>query len=118
MAAAAGERLSFDSALAATLQDLKLTFCFTILPQSTIRNTSPWTNFRHSDYVTFLVALIVCSCSAILERQPFIPPTLPMEQSQTRHLSDVGLACQANRTIQGGLIVNGDVATLSFYGSD
>ena len=26
MAAAAGERLSFDSALAATLQDLKLTF--------------------------------------------------------------------------------------------
>ena len=46
MAAAAGEQLSFDSALAATLQDLKLTFYFTILPQSTIRNTSPWTNFR------------------------------------------------------------------------
>ncbi|KAK0140416.1 Apoptosis-associated speck-like protein containing a CARD [Merluccius polli] len=31
-----------------------------------------------------------------LERQPFIPPTLPMELSQTLHLSDVGLACQAN----------------------
>ena len=32
MAAAAEEQLSFDSALAATLQDLKLTFYFTILP--------------------------------------------------------------------------------------
>ena len=31
-----------------------------------------------------------------LERQPFIPPTLPMEQCQALHLSDVGLACQAN----------------------
>ena len=31
-----------------------------------------------------------------LERQPFIPPTLPMEQCQTLHLSDVGLACQAS----------------------
>ena len=59
-AAAAGEQLSFDSALAAT-QDLKLTFYFSILPQSTIRNTSPWTNFRRSDYVTFFVALIGCS---------------------------------------------------------
>ena len=64
MAAAAGERLSFDSALATTLHDLKLTFYFSILPQSTIRSTSPWTHFRHSDYVTFFVALI--GCSAIL----------------------------------------------------
>ena len=66
MAAAAGKRLSFDSALVATLQDLKLTFDFTILPQSTIRTTSPWTNFRCSDYATFFVALI--GCSAILLR--------------------------------------------------
>ena len=28
-----------------------------------------------------------------LERQLFIPPTLPMEQCQKLHLSDVGLAC-------------------------
>ena len=66
MAAAAGKQLSFDSALAATLQDLKLTFNFTILPQSTIRNTSPWTNFRRSDYVTFFVALIGCSAILLL----------------------------------------------------
>ena len=66
MSAAAGERLSFDSALASALQDLKLTFYFTILPQFTIWNTSPWTNFRRSDYVTFFVALI--GCSAILLR--------------------------------------------------
>ena len=101
MAAAAGEQLSFDSALAATLQDLNLTFYFTILPQSTIRNTSPWTEFRRSDYVTFFVALIGCRIALSdcvqreLERQSFIPPTLPMEQRQTRYLSDVGLACQA-----------------------
>ena len=43
-----------------------------------------------------------------LERQPFIPPTLPMDQCQTRHLSDVGLACQAN-------VVLSSVAELDFY---
>ena len=52
MAAAAGERLSIDSALAATLQDLKLTVSSS---QS-----------HRSDYVTFFVALI--GCSAILLR--------------------------------------------------
>ncbi|KAK0147853.1 Multidrug resistance protein 1 [Merluccius polli] len=59
-----------------------------------------------------------------LERQPFIPPTLPMELRQTLHLSDVGLACQARFAdglditllVLGTLmsIVNGIVLPLMF----
>ena len=109
-AAAGGERLSFDSALAATLQDLKLTFSlrkeqrtalksflekkyvFVVLINYIVKavalTTSP------SSLLWLVVALSYC-VQRELERQPFIPPTLPMEQRQTRHLSDVGLACQA-----------------------
>ena len=112
MAAAAGERLqSFDSALATTLQGLKLTFSlrkeqrtalksflknkyvFVVLINYVVRavalTTSP------SLLLWLVVALSYC-VQRELERQPFIPPTLPMEQCQTRHLSDVGLACQAS----------------------
>ena len=57
MAAAAGEQLSFDSALAATLQDLKLTF--------SLRKERHWSlsSKRNSNY---LIALI--GWSAILFR--------------------------------------------------
>ena len=69
MAAAAGERLSFDSALAATFKDVKLNVSLRkeqITALKSFSNTSPWTNFHRSDYVTSLVALI--GCSAILLR--------------------------------------------------
>ena len=94
MAAAAGEHPSFDSALAATLQDLKLTFSlrkeqrtalksflekkyvFRVLINYVVRavalTTSP------SSLLWLVVALSYC-VQRELERQPFIPPTLPME---------------------------------------
>ena len=66
-AAAAGERLSLDSALAATLEVVKLHFALRKEQITSLSsNTSPWTNFRRSDYVTSLVVLI--GCSAILLR--------------------------------------------------
>ena len=71
MAAAAGERLSFNSALAATLQDLKLTFSLRKEQRTALKS------FLENKYVfrvlinyvvsvTFFIALI--GCSAILLR--------------------------------------------------
>ena len=68
MAAAAGERLSFDSALAATLQDLKLTFSLRKEQRTELKSFLEKKDvFRVLiNYVTFFVALI--GCSAILLR--------------------------------------------------
>ena len=75
MAVAAGERLSFDSALAVTLQDLKLTFYLRKEQRTALKYFLEkkyvfrvLINYvvRASDYVTFFVALI--GCSAILLR--------------------------------------------------
>ena len=64
-------------------------FWFNYVVRAVALTTSP------SSLLWLVVALSYCA-QRELERQPFIPPTLPMEQRQTLHLSDVGLACQAN----------------------
>ena len=107
MAAAAGERLSEfrlgfgrdSSRLEVNIffekrtKNLEKKDVFRLLINYVVRavalTTSP------SSLLWLVVALSYC-VQRELERQPFIPPTLPMEQRQTRHLSDVGLACQAN----------------------
>ena len=78
MAAAAGQRLSFHSALAAkTLQDLKLTFSLRREQRTALKSflqkkyvfvvlINDVSQSRRHDYVTFFVALI--GCSAILLR--------------------------------------------------
>ena len=109
-AAAAGEQLSFDSALAATLQVLKLTFSLrkeqrTALKSFLEKKDVFWDLINYvvravalttspSSLLWLVVALSYC-VQRELERQPLILPTLPIEQCQTLHLSDVGLACQA-----------------------
>ena len=120
MAAADGEQRSFESALAATLDDLELSFSlrkeqrtalksflkeedvFVVLPgQIQKLNLSSNVSSAVGKTLWLVEALSYC-VQREFERQLFIPPlglSVSMVSCQTKHL-DVGLACQANTVAQ------------------